>query len=41
MKDINRVLACVDLSEYSKMVIEHALEFAKGVKHRSPAFQCH
>lgn len=31
MKDINRVLACVDLSEYSKMVIEYALEFAKGL----------
>ena len=31
MKDIKRVLACVDLSEYSKMVIEYALEFAQGV----------
>ena len=30
MKGINTVLACIDLSEYSKMVIEYALEFAKG-----------
>lgn len=31
MKDINRVLTCVDLSDYSKMTIEYALEFVKGV----------
>ena len=31
MKDINRVLTCVDLSEYSKMTIEYALEFVKGL----------
>jgi len=31
MKNINRVLTCVDLSDYSKMVIEYALEFVKGL----------
>lgn len=31
MKDINRVLTCVDLSEYSKMTIEYALEFVEGL----------
>lgn len=31
MKDISRVLVCIDLSDYSKMVIEYALEFVKGL----------
>lgn len=31
MKSINRVLACVDLSDYSKMIIEYALEFVRGL----------
>lgn len=31
MKDINRVLACVDLSDYSKMIVEYALEFVRGL----------
>lgn len=31
MKDIKRVLTCVDFSDYSKMIIEYALEFVKGL----------
>lgn len=31
MKDIDRVLACVDLSDYSKMTIEYALEMVTGL----------
>jgi len=31
MKNINRVLTCVDLSDYSKMIIEYALEFVRGL----------
>ncbi|MCP3891297.1 MAG: universal stress protein [Desulfobulbaceae bacterium] len=30
MKDINRVMACVDLSDYSKEIIEYALALADG-----------
>ena len=32
MKDINRVLACLDLSDYSKMIVEFALEIVKGLQ---------
>ncbi len=32
MKDIKRVMACVDLSDYSKMTIEHALAVVRGLK---------
>lgn len=31
MKDINRVLTCVDLSDYSKMIVEYALDFVRGL----------
>lgn len=31
MKDIRRVLTCVDLSDYSKMIIEYALDFVQGL----------
>ena len=32
MKDTLRVLACIDLSEYSKMIVEHAVEIVKGLQ---------
>ena len=32
MKDINKVMACVDLSEFSKETIEFALAIARGQK---------
>lgn len=32
MKDIKRVLACVDLSEYSKMTINYAIEVVRGLQ---------
>jgi len=32
MKKINKILACVDLSPYSLMTLEYALEFAKGIE---------
>jgi len=30
MSKINKILACVDFSEYSRMVLDYAVEFAKG-----------
>lgn len=30
MKEINRVMACIDLSDYSEMTIEHALTIVGG-----------
>lgn len=32
MKDINKAMACVDLSDYSKMTVEHALALVRGLK---------
>ena len=32
MNEKLKVLACVDLSDYSKMIIENAFEFAKGLE---------
>ncbi len=31
MKDINRVMACVDLSEFSRETTEYALALARGL----------
>lgn len=31
MKDILRVLACVDLSDYSKIIVEYTLEIVEGL----------
>lgn len=32
MKKINKILACVDFSQYSLMTLEYAVEFAKGTQ---------
>ena len=32
MKDKDRVLACLDLSDYSKMIVEYALEIVTGLQ---------
>lgn len=32
MKEITRVMACVDLSDYSEMTIEHALAIVRGLQ---------
>ncbi len=32
MSKINKILACVDFSEYSLMTLEYAVEFAKGTQ---------
>lgn len=32
MKEINKVMTCVDLSEYSKMTIEYTLAIVEGLK---------
>ncbi len=32
MNKINKILACVDLSDYSLMTLEYAVEFAKGTQ---------
>ena len=31
MKEVNRVMVCVDLSDYSKMIIEYTLSIFKGL----------
>lgn len=32
MKEINKVMACIDLSDYSKMTVEYTLAIVRGLK---------
>jgi nucleotide-binding universal stress UspA family protein len=32
MKEINKVMACIDMSDYSEMVVEHALATVRGLR---------